>query len=70
MLWLCLPAIHGCPVISIDSSVVFATLMANATLVSTLYIICVLTESLLCLELLALSLKVPRLTTVVARPLF
>jgi hypothetical protein len=70
MLWLCLPAIHGCPVIPVDSPVVLATLIANATLASTLRIACVLTGSLLCLELLALSLEVPGLTTVVARPLF
>jgi hypothetical protein len=70
MLWLCLPAIHSCPMIPVDSPVVLTTLMANATLVSTLRIACVLTETLLCLELLALSLKVSRLTTVVARPLF
>jgi hypothetical protein len=70
MLWLCLSAIYSCPVIPVDSPVVLTTLMANATLASTLHITCVLTESLLCLELLALSLKVPGLTTVVIRPLF
>jgi hypothetical protein len=70
MLWLCLPAIYNCSIIPVNSLVVLATLIANATLASTLCIICVLTESLLCLELLALSLKVPGLTTVVARPPF
>jgi hypothetical protein len=70
MLWLCLSAIYGCPVIPVNSPVVLATLIANATLASTLCIAYVLTGSLLCLELLTLSLKVPRLTTVVVRPLF
>jgi hypothetical protein len=69
MLWLCLPAIYGCSVIPVNSPVVLATLIANATLASTVRIACVSTGSLLCLELLALSLKMPGLTTVVARSL-
>jgi hypothetical protein len=69
MLWLCLSAIHSCSVIPVNSPVVLATLMANAILASTVRITCVLTGFLLCLELLALSLKVPGLATVITRPL-
>jgi hypothetical protein len=56
-------------VISVGSPVVLATLIANATLASTVHITCVLIRSLLYLRLLTLSLKMPGLTTVVARPL-
>jgi hypothetical protein len=52
----------------VDFPVIFATLMAIAIPASTLRIACVSTGSLLCLELLALSLKVPGLATVVTRP--
>jgi hypothetical protein len=70
MLWLCLSTIYGCSIIPVNSLVVLAILIANTTLISILYITCVLIGSLLCLELLILSLKVPGLTIVVARPLF
>jgi hypothetical protein len=63
MSWLCFLVIHGCPVIPIDSLVILIIL---ANIMRIAYI---LMGSLLCLKLLTLSLEVPRLATVMTRPL-